>query len=338
MSFLIRVEPTGHKFTTEAGETILDAAERNGINLPYGCRNGVCGSCAGNLVSGNVRYPNEIESAREGKPENQVLTCQAFPTSDLVLQIHEVEASDEIVPRTLPCKVERMERLADDVMRIWLRLPEGERLQFLAGQYLDFLLPDGRRRAFSIANAPHDDELIELHIRHVPGGEFTDKVFSEMEVGDIQRIEAPMGGFYLREESGRPLIMMAGGTGFAPLKAIIEHAFHIGLEQPIQLYWGARTEADIYLPDLPRQWAEQHPRVTFTPVLSEADDDWQGRRGWVHEAVLKDNPDMSAYDLYMSGPPPMVFAGKRAFMAAGLAEEHIYSDVFEWAKDNPDKG
>ncbi len=335
MSFKIKVVPSNHQFSAGADESILDAAERQGIVLPYGCRNGLCGTCAGTLLSGAVSYPDGMEDSLEGRPDDQCLPCQARPASDVTLQIHEVESEKEIEVRTLPCKVSQVEQLCHDVMRIYLTLPDNQRLQYLAGQYLDFLMTDGRRRAFSIANAPHDDECIELHIRHVPGGEFTDYVFNEMKEGSIHNIQAPLGGFYLREDSARPLIMMAGGTGFAPLKGIIEHAFHVGIENPIHLYWGVRSEQDLYMPDLPARWAEEHDLFQFTPVLSEPDDGWSGRSGWVHDAVTADYPDMTAFDLYMSGPPPMVFTGKKAFLAAGLPEDHMYSDVFEWAKDNP---
>ena len=337
MSFKINVIPSGHQFTAQAGESILDAAERQGIVLPYGCRNGMCGSCAGTLVNGAVSYPDDLGDSMEGRPDNQCLTCQARAASDLTLQIHEVSSEKEIEVRTLPCRVDEVEQLCHDVMRIYLTLPEGQRLQYLAGQYLDFLLEDGRRRAFSIANAPHNDQRIELHIRHVPGGEFTDYVFNGMKKGSIHSIHAPLGGFYLHEDSSRPLIMMAGGTGFAPLKGIVEHAFHIGLKNPIHFYWGVRSEQDLYLPELPAEWAERHPEFRFIPVLSEPGEEWRGRQGWVHEAVVADHPDMSGFDLYMSGPPPMVYAGKEAFLNAGMAEDRMFSDVFEWAKDNPNK-
>jgi CDP-4-dehydro-6-deoxyglucose reductase len=337
MSFTVKVEPSGHQFTAEEGEVLLDAAERQGINLPYGCRNGLCGSCSGTLMSGAVIYPNEQDIDLEGKPDNFCLTCQATAASDIVLHMQEVETEEALEVRTLPCKVDEMEQLSHDVMRVYLKLPENQRLQYLAGQYLDFLMEDGRRRAFSMANAPHADERIELHIRHVPGGEFTDFVFSDMKKGDIQRIQAPMGGFYLREDSRRPLIFMAGGTGFAPLKGIIEHAFHIGMDRPVHLYWGVRSERDIYLADLALQWAASHDNFTFTPVLSEPDEGWSGRTGWVHDAVVQDHPDMSGFDLYMSGPPAMVFAAKDAFLEAGLDRDNMFSDVFEWAQDNPNK-
>ncbi|MCW8907826.1 MAG: CDP-6-deoxy-delta-3,4-glucoseen reductase [Sedimenticola sp.] len=337
MSFNVTVEPSGHTFTTERGETILEAADRQGVSLPYGCRNGACGSCASTLVSGSVSYLDGDEVMTGNTPDEYCLTCQAIPTSDIVLRAHEIESEEDEVIRNLMCTVEQMDKLSHDVMRVFLRLPENERLMYLAGQYLDFILEDGRRRAFSMANAPHDDELIELHIRHVPGGEFTDYVFDTMKVGDRQEICAPMGGFYLREESDRPMMFMAGGTGFAPLKAVIEHCFHINDTRPIHLYWGVRSKQDLYLGELAEQWAREHPHVSFKPVLSEPDPDWQGESGFVHEAVLRDHPDMSPFDLYMSGPPVMIFAARDAFVAAGLDATRMYSDVFEWAQDNPNK-
>jgi len=337
MSFTIKIEPSGHEFNTNAGESLLEAAERQGIALPYGCRNGLCGSCAGELISGSVDYPSGIQESMDGQPEEHCLPCQANAASDIVLRIHEVEDDQEVEVRRITCTVTRKTRLATDVMQVFLEPPTEERIQYRAGQYLDFILEDGRRRAFSIANPPHDDATIELHIRHVPGGEFTDFVFDQMQQGDSQQIEAPLGGFYLREDSKRPIIMMAGGTGFAPLKGIIEHAFHIGIERPIHLFWGARAEPDIYLSDLPAKWAAERDNFQFTPVLSEPEPDWKGRTGWVHEAVLEDYANMAMFELYMSGPPPMVFAGKHAFTAAGLLPDHMYSDVFEWAKDNPSK-
>ncbi len=337
MSFSVTVEPSGHTFTAEKGETILEAADRQGVSLPYGCRNGACGSCASVLVSGSVSYIDDDEVMVSDKPDDYCLTCQAIPTSDVTLMAHEVESEADEEIRNYTCTVQRMQQLSHDVMQVFLRLPEATRLQYLAGQYLDFILEDGRRRAFSMANSPHSDELIELHIRHVPGGEFTDYVFEQMQVGNKQEICAPMGGFYLREESQRPMVFMAGGTGFAPLKAVIEHCFHINDTRPIHLYWGVRSKRDLYLGALAESWAREHPQVTFTPVLSEPDDDWQGERGFVHEAVLREHPDMSQFDLYVSGPPLMIFAARDAFVEAGLDANRMYSDVFEWAQDNPNK-
>ena len=242
-----------------------------------------------------------------------------------------MQSAAEVQVRTLPCRVASKEQLNHDVVRLRLKLPENQRLQFFAGQYLDFILRDGRKRAFSIANAPHDDEYIELHVRHVPRGEFTDYVFESMGEKAILRIQAPLGTFILREDTERPVIFMGGGTGFAPIKAMIEHAFHQGMDRPMHLYWGVRSERDLYLPDLPRQWAREHSSFSYTPVLSEPDPDWTGRNGFVHEAVLEDHPDMSGFDVYMSGPPIMVHSGRTAFEAAGLTMDHMFSDAFEYA-------
>jgi CDP-4-dehydro-6-deoxyglucose reductase len=337
MTFTIRIAPSGHEFNTQTGETILDAALRQHVALPYGCRDGRCGSCAGRLVSGRVAYPSGKTEALAGQPEGTCLCCQAVPESDLELEVQEVEEARDLKVRTLPCRADRIERLNHDVLRMYLKLPENQRLQFLAGQYLEFLLANGHRRAFSIANAPHDDELIELHIRHVAGGEFTDFVFDKLKEKSILRIQAPLGSFYLREDSERPIILMGGGTGFAPLKGIIEHAFHVGVDRPMQLYWGVRARRDLYLPDLPRGWAQEHPDFEYTPVLSEPDGHWDGRTGWVHEAVIADHPDLSPFDLYMSGPPPMILAARDSFRAAGLPPDHMYYDSFEYGarKDAP---
>ncbi len=330
MSFKVRVAPSGHEFSAELGETVLDAALRQAVGLPYGCRNGQCGSCISTLVSGEVAYPGGHTDALQGQPADACLTCQAVAGSDLVLSVQEVAAVQDLQVRILPCRAERIDHLSHDVLRMYLKLPESQRLQFLAGQYLDFILANGHKRAFSIANAPHDDQFIELHIRRVPGGEFTDYVFEQLKEKAILRIEAPLGSFYLREQSDRPLILMGGGTGFAPLKGMIEHAFHIGVERPMYLYWGVRARRDLYLPELPQRWAAEHPGFSYTPVLSEPDPDWGGRAGWVHDAVCEDHPDLSGFDLYMSGPPPMILAARDAFRHAGLDPAHMYYDSFEY--------
>jgi CDP-4-dehydro-6-deoxyglucose reductase len=333
MSYQTRTEPAGHTFIVEAGETLLAAARRQSIGLPYGCRIGTCGSCAARLLAGRVGYPSGKTEGLTGKPAGFCLTCQAVPLSDIELQVTEVECIPQIEVRMLPCRVERKELLSPDVMRIYLKLPEGQRLQFLAGQYLEFVLRDGRRRAFSIANAPHDAEVIELHIRHVPGGEFTDYVFERLQERTILRIQAPLGTFTLREDSDRPLILIGGGTGFAPLKGMIEHAFHLGIERPMHLYWGVRARRDLYLPELPLAWARTHPDFSYTPVLSEPDPDWTGRTGLVHAAVAADSPDLSGFDIYLSGPPTMVEAARGAFTASGLVADRLFCDAFEYATE-----
>jgi CDP-4-dehydro-6-deoxyglucose reductase len=336
MSFTVTLSNSGHRFEVEENETILDAALRQNIGLPYGCRNGRCGSCAADLQSGSVVYAGEVPALAE-LDAGKCLPCRGLAQSDLSLGVREAEAAADIEVKMLPVRVHAIDHLSHDVVRLWLKLPESQRLQFLAGQYLDFVLADGRRRAFSIANAPHDDELIELHIRHVDGGEFTDWVFEKMKARTILRIQAPLGSFILDDDSPRPMIFMGGGTGFAPLKGQIEHAFHSGIQRPMYLYWGVRSARDLYLPDLPRQWAETHANFRFVPVLSEPDADWQGRTGWVHEAVVEDFPDLGGFDLYMAGPPPMVAAGREAFRAAGMPDAQMHYDSFEYAADSRDK-
>jgi CDP-4-dehydro-6-deoxyglucose reductase len=332
--FSVRTEPAGHQFDVAPDQTILDAALAQRIGLPYGCRHGTCGSCTAQLVAGEVQYPSGTTEALEGQPQDACLTCQAVPTSDLVLRVAELERLSDIEVRTLPCRLAERTRLNHDVMRLRLKLPEGQRLAFVAGQYLEFMLRDGARRAYSIANPPHDDDLLELHVRRVPRGRFSDEVFEQMQERSILRIRGPLGTFVLREDAERPILMVGGGTGFAPLKAMLEHAFHRGIERPIYLYWGVRSQRDLYLPELPKGWAEAHPNFRFVPVLSEPDPDWSGRSGWVHQAVLEDHPVLTDFDCYLSGPPAMVEAGRTAFEAAGAGIEHLFSDAFEYTADS----
>lgn len=337
MSFKIRVPASGHEFNIEENETVLEAALRQGIGLPYGCRNGACGRCAGEVVNGEIHYSDsELRGlAKKAHEDGKALFCQARACSDLDISVREIEKSGDIEIKTLPCRVEHMQLLTHDVMKLQLRLPENERLQFMAGQYIEFLLKDGKRRAFSIANAPHDDTYIELHIRHVPDGHFGDFVFDGLKEKTLMRLEGPMGSYYLRENSERPVILMGGGTGFAPLKGMLEHAFHVGLEMPVHLFCGVRALRDLYMDDMVRGWLDKNSNLSYTPVLSEpaAEDDWQGETGMVHEAVVKHYPDLAGYDVYMSGPPPMVKAGMDLFYQHGLPENQIFSDSFEYSDD-----
>ena len=335
MSYSIKVEPSGHAFEAEPHETVLDAALRHGVVLPYGCRNGACGSCVAKLVAGEIEYvdgklPPAISP--EEAAVGMVALCQARPVSDLVIESREIEQEDEIEIRTMPARIALMERLNHDVMLLKLKLPDTERMPFRAGQYIQILLKDGRKRSFSLANAPHDDEFLELHIRHIEGGEFTTEVFDKMHVKDLLRIEGPLGQFYLREDSDRPIILLAGGTGFAPIKGMIEHAIAAGITRPMHLYWGARAREDLYMHELARQFASEHENIRYTPVLHEPqpDDHWQGDTGFVQDIILRDYPDLSGYEIYAAGPPAMVYAGQDVFAARGLDLEHYYSDAFEF--------
>jgi len=334
MTYQVTLQPSGRRFAVAAGSTLLEAALDAGVNLPYGCKNGACGTCKGKVLAGRVDHGAAQDDALPAGERNAgfALLCCARPQSDLIVEVREADAAGELPVRTLPCRVERLDRVADDVMVMRLKLPTNERLQFRAGQYIEFLLADGKRRAFSLANPPHADTLVELHVRHVPGGNFTDHVFSAMKVKDILRFEGPFGSFYLREDSVRPAILVAGGTGFAPIKALVEHALHIGVQRPLHLYWGARDRAGLYLNDLAETWAAQYG-ITYVPVLSApaAADDWQGRTGLVHEAVLADHPDLAAYQAYVCGAPAMCEAALKDFVTHGLPREEFFADAFSYA-------
>lgn len=335
MSFTVRVMPSGREFSVESDETILDGALRNGLAFPYGCRGGACGACKAKLLEGSVRYDDEPMALSEEEQSDSIsLLCVAIATSDLSVEIKEVGAVEEIPVKTMPTKVASMERLNDEVMSLHLSLPESERLQYLAGQYVEFILADGRRRAFSIANAPHDDATLEFHIRHIKGGEFTSHVFDDMNVGEILRIEGPLGTFFLREDSERPVIMLATGTGFGPVKGIIEHAIAEHSHRRIIFYWGARTKDGLYMNDLAEKWAAENANIEYRPVLSQPSDGWEGRTGHVQDAVLADFDDLTGYELYACGHPDMVYSAKDALVAKGMDPDHCYSDAFEWAKDS----
>ncbi len=337
MSYKVTIKPSDHEFWMEAGEAVLDAALRAGCPLPYGCRNGACGACMGKVLQGEICYQGETPQAidPQQQAEGKALFCQARPLGDLVIEAREVDETRDLAIKTLPCRVVSMQKLAPDVMRLYLKLPASERLQFLAGQYISILLRNNRRRDFSLANAPHADDLLELHVRLVPDGEFTHYVFNELKEKAILRFQGPLGSFFLRENSHRPIVMMAGGTGFAPIKGILQHAFHIGVNRPIHLYWGARALQDLYLHELPEAWVEKHANFRYTSVLSEpmSEDHWEGRTGFVHEAVAADYPDLNAYDVYMSGPPPMIDAAKAIFAVQGLPEDQLYYDSFDYASE-----
>jgi CDP-4-dehydro-6-deoxyglucose reductase len=339
MPYQVTIKPSDHTFTVQDEESILDAALREGYVIPYGCRNGACGTCKGKVLEGGVDYGTYQQSAlsEADRQRGLALFCQARPREDVIIECREISAAKGLRIRTLPGRVQKMVRLAPDVMALYLKLPATERLQFLAGQYIDILLKDGTRRSFSMANAPHDDEFLQLHVRNY-GGPFSMQVFTRMKERDILRFEGPFGTFFLREDSDKPVIMVASGTGFAPIKSILEHAFHTGVTRPVVLYWGARVRADLYLNELPGQWAQQHAHFRYVPVLSEAlpTDHWSGRTGLVHGAVMRDIPDLSGCQVYACGSPLMVEAAQRDFTSqCSLPEAEFFSDAFTPAAPSP---
>ena len=329
------LRPDNRIIAVREGETVLDAGLREGAMLPFECRNGGCGVCKASLTYGDVElgaYQPEALSPAE-REAGTVLLCCAFPRSDIEIEYVPTATVGRLAVRTYEARVEHMGKLAPDVMRVLLRLPAGERIAFYAGQYINIVLPDGDKRSFSFATAPHEHSSIELHIRLIPGGKFTTHVFEAMKEGDSVRFEGPLGSFFLREDSTKPIIFVAGSTGFAPVKSMVEHAFHVGSKRSMILYWGVRRPEDLYLAELPRKWEQEHPNFRFVPVLSEPrpEDDWQGRTGLVHEAILGDFPDLTGHQVYACGSVKMVEAAHPAFLAKGMTQDDCFSDAFSLA-------
>jgi len=342
VSYQITLKSSGKQFTTNPDETILEAALRQGINLPYGCKNGACGSCKGKVVEGQVQHGQHSENALNKADETAgaILFCCAHPQSDLVIEAREVQGAGDIAIRKVPCRVNSINKPSTDVAILKLQLPAAERFQFLAGQYLEFLLKDGQRRAYSIANAPDQEGPLELHIRHLPGGLFTDFVFGAitpaLKEKDILRFEGPLGSFFLREDSKKPIIFLAAGTGFAPIKSIIEQMQSKKIHRPIELYWGGRRPSDLYLNDLCKTWEKDIPNFKYIPVISDGlpEDAWHGRTGFVHQAVIDDHPNLKDFQVYACGAPVMVNAARNDFSAqCHLPEEEFFADSFTSAAD-----
>ena len=331
--------PTGQSFLVEPGETVLSAALRAGLNLPHSCKGGHCASCRARILSGAVEYCGEAppgitpDEVREGF----ALLCQARALTDLRIETREVRAAPDVEVKSLPCRIERLDRVADDVMAVFLRLPAVEEFNYRPGQYLDVILSEGRRRSFSIASAPADGRLIELHVRRASKSGFTGQLFDSMHSGTLLRIEGPLGQFWFRKESPRPPLFVGGGTGYAPLRAMLRQLVAAGDRRPVTLYWGARGVPDLYehawLEDLQRQ----RPGFRYRPVLSappaEGAAPWADRRGLVHDVVLAELPDLEGFDVYASGPPAMIEAIREAFPRHGLPREQLFFDSFDYAPD-----
>ena len=338
--FEVSIAASGKTFVVREGESILTAALRQGVMLPYSCKNGTCGSCKGEVQSGEVHYPFHPPMAleRSDLADGYALMCQAEPVEDLVISVREIEAVRDIQVRMLPARVIEKTILAENVVRLRLKLPRAQRLQFLAGQYIVVLLAGGKRRAFSIASCPSLEDEIELHIRHVEGGDFTGFVFEDLKERDIMRLEGPQGNFFVRnDQPDRPLIMVGGGTGFAPLKSMIENLLESGDRREIHLFWGTRTAAELYLDELPQSWADENSHIHYHRAISEQGETGgpEAFTGFVHEAVMDRHRDLSGFDVYMSGPPAMIDAAKIAFAAQGIREDRLYYDSFEFGLDVP---
>ena len=332
--FTVKNQLSGSEFSVKEDESILDAAIGHGVNFPYGCKNGFCGQCKALITDGEVAYENDELPAglhQDDADHGVAFLCQCKAKSDVSLEIAEIDpAVAEIQVKTLPCKIQSINRLNHDVAQVILKTPSENTLQYLAGQYIDIIYPEIGMRAFSIANAPTNSSTIELHIRLIEGGEFTHLVFNDLEEKTVLNIEGPKGGFYLRDQSENAILLVAGGTGFGPVKAMVEHAIATDINRPIFIYWGVRDTQDLYS-DLPQQWAQQYDNITFVPVLSQASSDWPGAQGYVHEQVLKDFESLDNYDVYACGPPEMVKSAANTFVERGMHEQNFYSDAFEFA-------
>ncbi len=337
-AFTVTNQDSGRVFGIRNDETVLDAALRHGFSLPYSCRNGTCAACMADLIEGEVKLdPYDKTALSDAQLESsKILLCRTRPQSDLVISAGEVEALDSISIQTLPCRVSSLTRLTHDVMDIALALPRDTVFNYIAGQYIDIILRDGRRRGFSIAAAPRIGGDLHLQVRQVPNGRFTTQIFKGMKVRDILRFEGPLGTFFLRD-SAKHAILIGGGTGFAPLNAMIEAHLAAGEPRPLHLFWGVRTERDFYHLDRIENWQDAwRGTFQFTPVISEPGNSksWQGATGWIHDAVLECYPDLSGHQVYASGPPPMIEAIRGTFAAHRLAEDDLFYDSFEFSSDS----
>jgi len=331
--FSVLVQPSGRTFNVAASEAVLAAGIRQGIGLPYGCKDGACGSCKCRLISGTVQHGTHQTKALSPEEEASglILTCCAVPQSDLVLESRQVTELGAMPIKKMPTRVTSLDRKSPDVMVLQLQLPANDSFSYRAGQYIEFILRDGSRRSYSMANAPHLGPNIELHIRHMPGGKFTDHVFGAMKEKEILRIEGPYGSFFLREDSTKPMILLASGTGFAPIKALIEHMQHKGIERKISLYWGGRHPTDLYMDAWAQEQTKTMHNLTYIPVVSDAstEDHWTGRTGFVHRAVMEDFPDLSGHQVYACGAPIVIESARKDFSTmAQLPAEEFFADSF----------
>ena len=331
MSYTVTLKASGKTFQAKPSQTILEAAADAGITIPYGCRSGMCGSCKGKLISGDVMLEDYQESAltEQEKSDGLILCCKALATESITIDIRESE-EEVIKSKVTPVRVESLEKLNQDVVKMMLKLPGDEILKFKAGQYIEFIMADNSRRAFSLANPPHKN-LLELHLRLIEGGKFTQFVFNEMKEKSIHRIDAPIGQFYLRE-SEKPIIFVAGGTGFAPVKSVIEDMIFNNINRPIFLYRGVGKFEDLYMHDLSSEWANTINEFTYIPVSqNQSSNSDQLRIGLVHEAVLEDFESLNNVQVYCCGAPGLVQSAFESFVEKGLPENEFFADAFTFA-------
>lgn len=325
MAFDICIAGTDVHFSCASGQNILDAALAAGIEMPYSCRKGVCGNCAGGVSAGEVQSPPS-----EAKPAGQHLYCQCLPQTDVEIVPESWHRFDPTARKTFTAKVFRNTLAAGDVSVLQLRLPAGQRAKFKAGQYLQVALPDGSRRSYSMANPPHESDSLQLHIRHVPGGQFT-QIVPQLKAGDTLQVELPYGNFELKEESTAPMLCVVGGTGFAPVKSLLDDMAKKKVQRPVTLVWGGRDKGGLYLLSAVEKWQKQLPGFTFVPALEDAGDAaaLNGFNGRVDDAVRQRFDALAGHEVYCCGSPGMVAAVRKACVEErGLDPHHFFSDVF----------
>jgi len=369
MRVRITLAKSNISFSVAPDQSLLDAALGASLNLPHSCKSGNCGSCRARLLQGEIHYPNgpPLGLSETEIADGFVLLCQARARSDLRIETYEITTPDQARIKRLPARIERALPLSHDVMGLSLRLPAAETFRFEAGQYIDIMLTGGRRRSFSIVSPPHDARLLELHVRRAAGGEFSDRLFDQDPRNALLTIEGPLGQFVYRPRVATPgsvtpdvptpgtltpgtpkpgvapMLLVGGGTGLAPLFSILRHVVENGIERDMTIYWGVRSERDLYahaaLEDLAQRCpADGRPaRLRYVPVLSEPSPDWRGSRGLVHEAVMKDIDDLEEYDVYAAGPPAMIAAVRSEFGRRGVAADRLFFDSFDYAPDALDR-
>jgi CDP-4-dehydro-6-deoxyglucose reductase, E3 len=344
MRVRITLAKSNISFSVAPDQSLLDAALAASLNLPHSCKSGNCGSCRARLLQGEIHYPDgpPLGLSDAEVADGIVLLCQARARSDLCIETYTVTTPEQALIKRLPARIERALPLSHDVMGLYVRLPAAETFRFEAGQYIDIMLSGGRRRSFSIASPPHDARLLELHVRRVAGGEFSEKLFDADPQKSLLTVEGPLGQFVYRPGIA-PMLLVGGGTGIAPLLSILRHVIENGIERDITLYWGVRSERDLYaqtvLENLAQRYSAQGrpARLRYVPVLSEPSSDWQGSRGFVHEAVLQDIDDLEKYDVYAAGPPAMITAVRSEFGRRGVAANQLFFDSFDYAPDTLDR-
>ena len=344
--FKVRLRPSNVEFNVESEETILSAALKVGLVVPYGCKNGACGSCKASIVGGTVDYGDHQKRALSEyeKNNNGLLLCTAKPLSNIEITANLISATKENEPKKMPCRVEKIEIVTEDIAIIRLKLPANQSFSYLPGQYVDILLKDGKRRSYSMANMPNQENVIELHIKHNPGGLLTDSIFDNkssespiLKEKNILRLEGPLGTFYFRENSKEKILFIASGTGIGPIKAIIENLISENFSREVILYWGVRSPNDLYILEIIESWKNSLLNFTFVPVVSDAktEDKWKGREGYVHSAIMDDQISLKNFSVYACGSPLMVNAAYDAFTKSrDLDKDHFFSDAFTVASDS----